>query len=452
MSLHSLRLRLMLGGVVAIVVALALAGLGLVLLFERQARRGLAEDLDVHLRQLVAGIDVGTDGRLTINRSPADPRFGDPLSGLYWQAGDDRDQLLRSRSLWDTILALPVDEPGFGTIHRHEAAGPGGTRLLVAERRVQLTVSGTTHAVRLAVAADLARVAASRRAFAGELALALAVLAMALSAAAWVQVELGLKPLRLVRSGVAEIREGKARRLAPAVPLELRPLVVELNALLEAQERDIARSRDRAADLAHGLKTPLAALAADARRLQERGQPDIAQEIDGLVDAMRRHVDRELVRVRLRGAGPGRVPESTSLLPLVRGLVATLARTPAGERIAVDVSIPDEAALPLERTDLAEVLGNLLENAVRHARSRVRITIVADAQPGVLVEDDGPGVADSDRQRILERGRRLDSGGGAGLGLAIVQDVLDAYGWRLRLQQSRLGGLAASIAPANSPG
>ncbi|MBL8706969.1 MAG: HAMP domain-containing histidine kinase [Rhodospirillales bacterium] len=436
---------------VAIVVALALAGLGLVLLFDRQARRGLAEDLDVHLRQLVAGIDLGADGRLTINRPPADPRFGDPLSGLYWQAGDDRDQLLRSRSLWDAILALPVDDPTVGTIHRHEVAGPGGTRLLVAERRVQLTVSGTTQAVRLAVAADLGRVAASRRAFARELVPALGVLAIALGAAAWAQVQLGLRPLRAVRSAVAEIREGKARRLVPAVPLELRPLVDELNALLEAQERDIVRSRDRAADLAHGLKTPLSALAADARRLQERGQHDIASEIDDLVDAMRRHVDRELVRVRLRGPASGRVPESALLLPLLRGLVATLARTPAGERVVVDVAIPAEAAVPIERTDLAEVLGNLLENAVRHAHGRVRVTIEPGAQPGVLVEDDGPGVAEGDRQRILERGRRLDSGGGAGLGLAIVQDVLEAYGWRLRLRSSPLGGLAASIAPAELP-
>ncbi len=448
----SLRLRLMLGGMVAILAALAIAGLGLVLLFERQARRSLAEDLDVHLRQLVAGIDVAADGRLAILRPPADPRFADPLSGLYWQAGNDRDQLLRSRSLWDSVLALPIDEPATGAVHRHEAAGPGGTRLLVAERRVQLTAAGTAQAVRLAVAADLARVAASRRAFTAELAVALALLAIALGGAAWIQVELGLKPLRAVRDDVAAIRDGKARRLAPAVPLELRPLVDELNQLLEAQERAIVRSRDRAADLAHGLKTPLAALAADARRLAERGEGDIAREIDRLVDAMRRHVDRELVRVRLRGAASGRAPESTLLLPLVRGLAATLARTPAGEAVAIEVAIPADAAVPIERTDLAEVLGNLLENAVRHARSQVRVAIDPATPPGVLVEDDGPGVAEDDRPRILERGRRLDSSGGAGLGLAIVQDVLEAYGWRLRVQASPLGGLAATIAPAVPPG
>ena len=123
MRLGSLRLRLVAGGIIAILVALTIAGAGLILLFERHVTRTMADDLDVHLKQLVAGIDVDPEGNLVMTRPPADPRFADPLSGLYWQVSDDRDQLLRSRSLWDTTLSLPVDEPAPGEVHHHEVIG-----------------------------------------------------------------------------------------------------------------------------------------------------------------------------------------------------------------------------------------------------------------------------------------------------------------------------------------
>ena len=106
-------------------IALAIAGVALTLLFERHVARTVAEDLDVHLKQLLAGIDIDPDGRIVVTRPPADPRFADPLSGLYWQIGDDRDQLLRSRSLWDTTLSLPVDDPAPTEMHHHELPGTG---------------------------------------------------------------------------------------------------------------------------------------------------------------------------------------------------------------------------------------------------------------------------------------------------------------------------------------
>ncbi len=449
MSAGSLRVRLLLGGAVAIVVALALAGAGLSLLFERHLRRSLADDLDVHLRQLAASVDVSPDGQIAVLRPPADPRFAVPLSGLYWQAGDDAGQLVRSRSLWDAVLALPRDEPPQGELHRHELAGPSGQTLLVAERRVRFTVGDRPSWIRLAVAADLARVAAARRAMTADLAIALSVLAVTLGLAAWVQIRLGLAPLDAVRRGVAAIRAGRARRLAGSVPDEVRPLADEVNALLDAQEQALARARDRAADLAHGLKTPLTALAADARRLRAKGEGDVAADIDAVAQAMQRHVDRELVRARIGADRRRAVAAPVALAPLVDGLVATLSRTPAGERLRFECVIPPEAAVPIDHADLAEVLGNLMENAARHAAGRVRVSATVAGGPSIMVEDDGPGVAEGDHQRILERGRRLDtSAGGAGLGLAIVQDVLDAYGWRLGLGASALGGLAVRIAPA----
>ncbi len=449
MTRTSLRLRLVAGGAAAILVALTIAGIGLTILFERHVARTIAGDLDVHLKQLLAGIDVDSNGNLVINRPPADPRFSDPLSGLYWQVGDDAGRLVRSRSLWDTTLSLPVDEVAPSETHHHESAGPAGARVLIAERQVRLMIGGERVPVRVAVAVDLARVSAAGTAFAKELAGALALLGVVLAAATAVQIALGLKPLDALRSGIADIRSGRSHRLAVTVPAEVLPLVEEVNAMLSAQEREIERSRGRAADLAHGLKTPLAALASDADRLRERGELTIARDIEAVGDSMRRHVVRELARARVRGRVKGSVIAVTDLAPLVRSIVATLARTPSGARIEFETDIPDQTVLPFDRTDLAEVLGNLADNAARHARARVRIA-AGDSPDGmtVVVEDDGAGIAAEARPGVLERGVRLDERGeGAGLGLAIVQDVLEAYGWSLHLETSARGGLRVCCRP-----
>ena len=186
--------------------------------------------------------------------------------------------------------------------------------------------------VRVAVAVDLARLSAAQTAFATDLLIALGLLGLVLAAATSVQVGLGLRPLDALRRGVADIRSGRNRHRQPEVPDEVRPLVDELNALIDAREQDIARSRNRAADLAHGLKTPLAALAADAERLRGKGESHIADEIEAVIEAMRRHVDRELVRARLRGSDRVRRGDTTPVAPLARSLIATVSRTAAGCR------------------------------------------------------------------------------------------------------------------------
>jgi len=444
--LASLRLRLMAGGIVAILVALTVAGAALVMLFERHVTRTLADDLDVYLKQLIAAIDIDTNGDLVIAPPPADPRFAVPLSGLYWQAADDRGHSLRSRSLWDTTLKPPVDEPSSGEIHHHEVAGPANSHVLIAERRIWLTAADRRVPVRVVVAADLARVSRTTTAFSRDLATALALLGLALAIATSIQVGLGLRPLDALRRGIAEIRSGHSRHLPAQVPTEVKPLVEEVNALLDSQEKEIERSRSRAADLAHGLKTPLAALAADAVRLRERGEGAIAQDIEAVGDAMSRHVDRELARVRARGTARQRAGQSTMLAPLVRSLINTLSRTPSGAHVTFESNIDEDLQVPIDRTDLAEVLGNLLENATRYATQRLRIS--AGPQSSVIIEDDGTGITPTHLPRVLERGVRLDQRGeGAGLGLAIVQDVLTAYGWGLALEKSKLGGLRVMIAP-----
>lgn len=443
----SLHFRLVAAGTVAILIALAIAGIGLTVLFERHVTRTIAEDLDVYARQLLAGIDVDSEAQLVITRPPADPRFAEPLSGLYWQVATGDGKFLRSRSLWDTTLPLPADELPPGSIHRHEVSGPAGSRLLALERRISLSIGDRRVPVDVVVAVDLARVSSAVAAFARELAVALAILGLVLAAATSIQVSLGLRPLIALRRGIADIRSGRRRRLAPAAPTEVRPLVEEVNALLDAQEGEMERSRSRAADLAHGLKTPLSALSSDAGRLRERGEHAIARDIETLGETMSRIVDREMARARTRSGFRGIPGAPVELAPLVNSLLATIARTPAGAAIAVEADVPAGLAVPVDRTDLAEVLGNLLDNAVRHAASRARIDARRDPSGVTIdIEDDGHGIAPEARASVVKRGVRMDErGGGAGLGLAIVIDVLDAYGCRLDLGASELGGLKARV-------
>jgi signal transduction histidine kinase len=449
MSWRSLRLRLIAGGIAAILIALGISGAGLALLFERHVTRTISEELNHSLKQLIGGIDLDTAGKLTVSEPPTDPRFEEPLSGLYWQVSDDRHEVLRSRSLWDTVLQLAPDLPVSGSEHLHVIPGPGATRVLAIERVVQLNAPGGPLAVRVVVAADFSRIVNATRAFSWDLAAALAILGLALAMATVVQVVLGVKPLTSLRRGIADIRAGRAHHLRAEAPSEVQPLADELNELMDAQEHEIERSRGRAADLAHGLKTPLAALLSDAQRIRSRGEESIARDIEAVADVMRRHVDRELARARLRSAARHKMAISTEVEPLIRVLVETIRRTPDGARFNFDIEVSDKQSAPFERSDLAEVLGNLLENAVRYGRAQVRIT----AQDSTIrIEDDGPGIAPEEQTRVTERGTRLDErGGGAGLGLAIVQDVLDAYGWRLKLGRSQdLGGLSAEVLPKAS--
>lgn len=448
MTSGSLRLRLMAGGLAAVALSLLVAGAGLTWLFERQVLHALADDLERDVRQILANIDLDADGHPALRRPLADPRFSDPLSGLYWQISADKGQVSRSRSLWDATLPMPADQLRAGEVHRHRISGPAGSDLLAVERTVEVARGAALTPVRVVVAADLARVAEARRSFVGDLVPALGVLGLALGLAMWVQTGLGLRPLQRLRASIADIRQGRRRQLDESeAPSEVVPLVEEVNALLASQAAELERSRDRAADLAHGLKTPLVALSADARNLKARGEHELAASIDDVVGAMRRHVERELARARVRGRTGRPAPAPARVKALLEKLVALHSRTPAGGKLEFEIRCLPETAVGMDTADLAEVLGNLIENAVRHARSHIRVS--ASAEGGawtVAVEDDGAGIARPLREKALERGGRLDSkGAGAGLGLAIVQDVLEAYGRRLSLETSDLGGLKAAF-------
>lgn len=446
MKSRSLWLRLTVAAIVSLSVALGIAGFGLVELFGRHVERRIGLELDTYLDQITAAVPSDSSLNWAAALQLADPRFDQPLSGLYWQLRDETSGTLeRSRSLWDTELALPADEPAIGATHAHEIAGPRGTRLLVHERRVGLDTVDGARVLRVAAAIDLAELRAAETAFATDVAPSLAVLGLVLFAAAMAQIIVGLKPLTDLREAVAMIRRGAAARLSGKFPAEVMPLVEEVNTLLVEREAATARARAQAADLAHGLKTPLTALGADTRKLRELGQGGIADEIDAISVAMRRHVDRQLARAKA-GMGLGTRPTS-DVKAVVDRLVAVMRKTPSGDPLhwIVDISGTPQAAI--DPDDMTEILGNLLENAARYALTRVVITAAAAAGGvRITIDDDGPGIPPQERDKVLHRGGRLDAQApGAGIGLAVAGDLLEMWGGTLRLDAAPVGGLRVDV-------
>ncbi len=427
MSLGSLRLRLLAGAAIFILAALALSAGALTYLFERHVERWINTELATYIDRLIAGIDVGPAGGLTVERAPGDPRFQRPLSGLYWQVNiEPSGPVLRSRSLWDFEIALPAEAGVDDTLHEYELAGPDNQVLHLVQRRVELPARLGGATARVAAAINDATINAAARGFAAAVVPLLGVLAALLMAAAWAQVTIGLRPLAAVRQKLGDVASGAATRLGSDFPEELLPLATEIDRLLGARERQIEKARTRAGDLAHGLKTPLQLLSDDAQRLKDKGETELAADIESIAATMSRHVERELTRAR---SGANAANASANVEAVAQRVVRVIERTPEGRRLAWNIDVPAGLMARIDAEDLTEVLGNLVENAARHARETV--TVGARISDGVIVLaviDDGPGIAAGRAEEALKRGGRLDSSGSAGLGLAIVSDVAEAWG------------------------
>jgi signal transduction histidine kinase len=438
MSFGSLRLRLLAGAAAFVLAALALSAIGLTILFQRHVERWVDVELATDLDQLIAGVDLGADGKLAVVRQPADPRFQRALSGLYWQVSVEPDgPVLRSRSLWDFEMALPAEPEVDDKVHNYDVAGPGKQTLHLLQRRIELPPRLGQRTARAAVGIDDAELSAAVRRFAGALIPFLIVLGLLLTAAAWAQVTIGLRPLAAMRRKLAAIGSGEARRLGGGFPDEVLPLAREIDTLLDARERQVEKARARAADLAHGLKTPLQLLSSDAERLKAKGEGELAGEIEDIAGSMRRHVDRELARAR---SGANSANAAANVATVAARVVRVVERTPQGKRIAWTVDVPAGLMARIDAEDLTEALGNLTENAARHAQGAV--TVKARAEDGVValaVIDDGPGIPPERAQEALRRGGRLDQSGSAGLGLAIVGDIADAWGASLSIETPARG-------------
>jgi signal transduction histidine kinase len=410
---------------------------------DRVLSRSIVDSFDSQLvfvlNSMVASSEIGPDG-VRFNRAPADQRFVEPYSGLYFQISGTGADTFPSRSLWDRRLQVSKSHADLKP-HLYDSGEFGSDEpLRIAERDVRLpgsniwwryqvaqsrqTINEQIHKLRLTL-------------FWSFLALGIGLLLLAA-----LQTVYGLWPLRRVRSEVFSIRSGAMTRLGQDFPTEIRPLTEEINQLLAHSEEQAEEARRHAGNLAHALKTPLTVITNAATA----DSPDLDATVIRESAAMRRQIDHHLARARALGRRASAQARATvwESVEAVQRAVDRLY-----ENATVDIAGDHRAQVRVERQDLDEMIGNLVENAAKYGGGRVFVTVEPkDGQVDVEVEDDGPGIAEADREALFARGARLDTTGkpGTGLGLAIVRDVAEIYGGSIHLERSEdLGGLLARL-------
>lgn len=427
-------------GIAALWISLLLLGGGLALdrVLSDAITRNFDDGMNYVLTAMIASAEIGPDGEVLFNREPADQRFLEPNSGIYYQISGKGHEDWRSRSLWDRALRVKPDHQDDAP-HIYDSNQFPGEDLRVMERSIILPGSNTRWMFMVAQARE--GLDAQIKTLRSTLFESFALLALGLIVLATLQTLYGLRPLRKVRHEIVRMRGGEKNRVTEPMPAEVLPMVEELNALLAHNERQAEEARTHAGNLAHALKTPLTVImnAATAQA------PDLGDAVIREATTMRRQVDHHLARARAvgrRGAAHSRAEVWHSLDAVERAV----------QRLYPDVRIDMDgdkaAAVRVERQDLDEMLGNLVENAAKYGGGSVFATVGrVGAMIEILVEDDGMGIPETERTRIFDRGVRLDSGKpGTGLGLAIVRDVAEIYGGSVAMEESEdLGGLMVRL-------
>jgi len=436
--------RRMIGMAAVWIVALLLIG-GFAL--DRVLSRSIVDNFDNQLafvlNSMIAASEIGPEGEVRFNRPPADQRFIEPYSGLYFQISGEGADTFASRSLWDRRLRV-ADPHGDDKPHLYDSAefstAGHAEPLRIAERDAILP--GSNVKWRFQVAQSRETIDDQIRRLRSTLIWSFTALGAGLLILAALQTFYGLWPLRRVRQEVASIRSGQKTRISQDFPTEIRPLTEEINQLLAHSEEQAEEARRHAGNLAHALKTPLTVITNAATAHSADLDATVIRESQ----AMRRQVDHHLARARAIGRrasaqARARVWES---LEAVQRAVDRL-----HEHVTIDIAGDRQAEVRVERQDLDEMLGNLVENAAKYGSGRVFVTVEPKGDTvDVLIEDDGPGIPAELRDQLFARGARLDTTGkpGTGLGLAIVRDVAEIYGGRITMEESEdLGGLLARL-------
>jgi signal transduction histidine kinase len=426
-----------------IVALLLIGGFALDRVLSRSFIDSFDNQLVYVLNSMVDASEIGPDGEVHFSRAPAEQRFIQPYSGLYFQISGSGADTFASRSLWDRRLRVSdnhidvkphlYDSDEFFEPVRKE-------KLRIAERDVILP--GSEVRWRFQVAES--RESIDRQIHQARLILfwSFTALGVGLLILAALQTFYGLWPLRRVRSEVAAIRSGDKTRVGADFPSEIRPLTEEINQLLAHSEEQAEEARRHAGNLAHALKTPLTVITNSATARA----PDLADTVCREAMVMRRQVDHHLARARAigrRAAAQSRTRVWESLEAVQRAVDRLY------EGVTIDIAGNHEVQVRVERQDLDELLGNLVENAAKYGGGRVFVTVEPKGEMvDVEVEDDGPGIPPERRGELFTRGARLDTTGkpGTGLGLAIVRDVAEIYGGSVSLEESEdLGGLLARL-------
>ena len=435
-----------------IVLALMLTGWMLTSQYQESAFRRLGNVLSNTIDDVVIASVAAPDG-VTVAEIK-DGRTLRGLSGKYWQVAeltpDGRMRVLvRSPSLAGESLyaddELPVRlQSSLGALVTYNDPGvlPDGSQPLRIAASMK-TLPGRTQALVFMAGIDRSDIETDTRQFATFVWTALLILGIGLVIAVFLQVQIGLRPLFDLRNEIADVRKGRAARIARDYPNEIQPLAEQVNRLLDHNQEVVERQRTHVGNLAHALKTPLSVMLTEA----ESDPTPLAGVVRRQSEIMKGQVDHHLRRARAAARAQG-LGERTPVGEVIDELAVMLERVFQSKGVEIDWRAPDELAFLGERQDLQEVLGNLMENACKWSTRRVRVSAGSSGlgQMIAVVEDDGPGLPADQRDEVMKRGARLDEEApGSGLGLAIVEDLTRAYGGRLTLAASDLGGLKAVL-------
>jgi len=403
-------------------------------LFEAGLKRSLANDLREETEGLLIAIVKGPDG-IKLDTQRLNPRYQRPFSGHYFRI-ELPDRTWRSRSLWDAVPAWP-ETSGLAA---ELLEGPQRQRLLAFSAEYRRDGQPIVINVAQDYTPILDSFARVRLSGLGLVGVALLVFLLLQRYA----MTLALRPLERARQQIAQLQQGQRQQLDSQAPVELQPLVAQINHLLTQTEETLQRSRHALGNLGHALKTPLAVLGSLIQREELAAHPQLHAALQEQLGQIQQRISRELTRARLAGdVLPGAHFDCAAELP---ALLDTL-RMIHQRDIQLRWTAPSTCRLPWDREDMLELLGNLLDNACKWANSEVVLSIERSAAGYRLrVDDDGPGIPAAERAPVLDRGTRLDERAeGHGLGLGIVRDILSAWGGTLSLQDSPLGGLQVQI-------
>jgi len=454
MKIRSLTARVLLLATLWSALGLVTIAVAISALYRQGVERGFNNLLRAQLYNVVNSVSIGDGDSLTGSPALGDLRFSQPATGWYWLVeplGNYATAPLASASLGVANLAVPdVEITPFDQNYEryYEMVDDAGNHIRVAETEVVLDDQG--RAARFRVSGNLQVIEEEIAFFTNRLYAALAVVGIGGLIVNGLAILYGLKPLDRARRALERIRRGEAERIEGDFPSEVQPLANEINALIDSNRRIVERARMQVGNLAHSLKTPIAVLLNEARTLDKTHAEVIAAQ----AEAMQAQVTSYLNRARI-AAQRDSVLARTEALPVMERL-ARVMRKLNGE-IAFELDIAPDLTFAMEQQDVEEVVGNLLENASRFARTKVvtrafmttRDHDVTDGRRGwieVVVEDDGPGLAPEQIGEALKRGRRLDeSKPGTGLGLSIVKEISGEYQGSFGLSRATIGGLRAQL-------
>jgi signal transduction histidine kinase len=419
-------------------------------LYRQASERSFESLLSAHLFNLIGSVGVSGNGSLTGMPNLGDLRFSVPGSGWYWAVepvSEDFAGELSSSNMTAPIPSPPVSAVPFGPDFQRSyvTTGPGGEELSVIES--EYVLDAENRIARFRMMGNRTELEQEIAGFERQLSAYLLLFGIGMILINAMAILLGLQPLTRVREALALVREGAAQRLEGRFPSEIAPLANETNALIENNRRIVERSRTQVGNLAHSLKTPLAVLINEGRALGGTRGNLISEQ----AAAMQDQIEHYLKRARV-AAHRDSVVYRTPVTPLLERLARVIEKLAPGKQVILTPP-PSEIVFAGEREDLEEIVGNLLDNAMKW--SRTKITLSASALPAsgdgaamfqIAIEDDGAGIPEAKARDALKRGRRLDeTKAGTGLGLSIVAELVAEYGGRLHLDRSRLGGLKVVV-------